>query len=246
MFKSQYFIWKGKQSKDKFLSILTTDNDVLNDFGVPYNKTLEKEDNLDLYNEKEEEPEDITLQLYLEKDGVPLIWTSENFREIKKWLISDDFEEFISYDNLDYIYYLKCTKIQKKFTYGEPKGCIEVTFKPLSQYAYKKVIIEKEVKGKELINIHNSGDLNYEPIIVIESNCKRNQKVKVNDFVINNLLEEETIKIDNKMCLVKSDKRYYPISDCNRKWINLKQGDNQLIVEGECNIIIYCSFPEVI
>ena len=73
MFKSQYFIWKGKQSKDKFLSILTTDNDVLNDFGVPYNKTLEKEDNLDLYNEKEEEPEDITLQLYLEKDGMPLI-----------------------------------------------------------------------------------------------------------------------------------------------------------------------------
>lgn len=246
MFKSQYFIWKGKQSKDKFLSILTTDNDVLNDFGVPYNKSLEKEDNLDLYNEKNEEPEDVVLQLYLEKNGTPLIWTYENYKEIRRWLISDDFEEFISYDNLDFVYYFKCIKIQKKFTYGEPMGCIEVTFKPLNQYAYRKVIIEKEIKGKGLINIYNSGDLDYEPLIVVESNCKRNQVVKINDFVINNLIEEETIKIDNKMYLVESDKRYYPISDCNRNWIKLKQGDNQLVIEGECTIIIYCNFPEII
>ena len=34
---------------------------------------------------------------------MPLIWTGENFREIKKWLISDDFEEFISYDNLGHL-----------------------------------------------------------------------------------------------------------------------------------------------
>ena len=35
------------------------------------------------------------------------------FEEIKKWLITDDFCEFISYDNLDFSYYFKCIKIQQ-------------------------------------------------------------------------------------------------------------------------------------
>ena len=246
MFKNKNFIWRGEQSKDKFLSILTTNNDVLNDLGIPYDKNLEKEENLDLYTETDNEPQDIVLQMFLENDGFPLVWTYENFKEIKKWLITDDFCEFISYDNLDFSYYFKCIKIQQKFTYGESRGCIEVTFKPLTQYAYKRLIIEKEVKGKEIINITNDGDLDYKPFIVIESKCKGNTKVEINDLIIYNLLEDETIKIDNQMCLIESDKRYYPIKDCNRKWINLKRGDNQIIVKGECNIVIYCMFPEII
>ena len=111
MFKNKNFIWRGEQSKDKFLSILTTNNDVLNDLGVPYDKNLEKEENLDLYTETDNEPQDIVLQMFLENDGFPLVWTYENFKEIKKWLITDDFCEFISYDNLDFSYYFKCIKI---------------------------------------------------------------------------------------------------------------------------------------
>ena len=88
--------------------------------------------------------------------------------------------------------------------------------------------------------------MDYKPFIVIESKCKGNTKVEINDLIIYNLLEDETIKIDNQMCLIESDKRYYPIKDCNRKWINLKRGDNQIIVKGECNIVIYCMFPEII
>ena len=75
LFKNKNFIWRGEQSKDKFLSILTTNNDVLNDLGVPYDKNLEKEENLDLYTETDNEPQDIVLQMFLENDGLPLVWT---------------------------------------------------------------------------------------------------------------------------------------------------------------------------
>ena len=44
MFKNKDFIWRGEQSKNKFLSILTTNNDVLNDLGIPYDKNLEKDE----------------------------------------------------------------------------------------------------------------------------------------------------------------------------------------------------------
>ena len=49
MFKSPYFIWKGESCKDYFIMITTTDNEVVNDFGVPWSKSLTKEEGKFIY-----------------------------------------------------------------------------------------------------------------------------------------------------------------------------------------------------
>lgn len=245
MFIEPYFIWNGVNSKDKFLTITTTDNDIINDIGIPFSKTLTKEEGFDIFTEEDTEAEEVVLNLFLEKDGIPLEWNPEIFNDIKNWLCTDDFGEFISMDNPNYIYYFKCVKIQKKFTFYN-EGWIEVTFKPLNQYAYKRVIIEKQVKGKEIINIENECNLEYEPFIRIENLCKNSIEIKINDMILSNIEPDEIVNIDNHMLTVLNGYDEDILYKCNRKWITLQQGENQIIVEGDCNITICCEFPNII
>lgn len=247
MFISPYFIFNGENSEDKFLTIVSTDNEIINDIGIPFSKELSKEEGFDNYTEEDSEVEDVVLNLCLERNGIPLEWTPEIYRSIKDWLCTDDFEEFISFDNPEYVYYFKCTRIQKKFTFNN-EGWIEVTFKPLNQYAYKRIKVEKNIKGKEIIDIYNECNFDYYPLISIESTCKENLEIKINDMTITDLNENETIRIDNYMTLVESTQcnSVKALAKCNREWIKLKPGHNQLLVKGECNITVLCEFPCVI
>lgn len=247
MFIEPYFKRKNKSCKDYFLSIVSTSSlDVLNEVGVPYTTELSIEDSGYIqFTEKDSETDDIVLELCLEKDNIALVWTNEIFNEIKSWLFSDDFEQFVSYDNLDYHYYFKCTKIVKKFNFAK-KGVIEVTFKPLNHYAYKSVEISKIVKGKEFIDIYNESGKEYEPIIIIENHGTEKTINKVNDFEITNLKEGETVKIDNYMLTVQNEDNENKLSDCNRNWVILESEENQLLIEGNCKVTILCEFPKVI
>lgn len=245
MFIEPNFIWNGIPSENKFLTIITTDNEIVNNIGIPYSKTLNKEEGFDIFTEEDSDTEEIVLNLCLEKDGVPIEWSPEIFNDIKNWLCTDDFGEFISMDNPNYIYYFKCTKIQKKFTFNN-EGWIEVTFKPLNHYAYKRVIIEKEVRGKEIININNECNVEYAPFIEIENLCKNSRQIKVNDLIISDINPYEVVKIDNHMFTVLNGNDEDIFYKCNREWIALKEGENQIVVEGDCNITIRCEFPNII
>lgn len=248
MFIEPYFYWKGKSCKDYFLSIVSTgSSDILNEIGVSYSSDLSIEENCGYiqFTEQTSETDDIVLELCLEKDNIALVWTNEIFNEISKWLLSDDFEKFVSYDNLDYHYYFKCTKIVKKFNF-ERKGVIEVTFKPLNHYAYKDIEFEKIVKGKEFINIYNESDDKYEPIIIIENHGTEKTINKINDFEITDLKENESVIIDNYMLTVQNSKNENVLYKCNRNWVVLNKGENQLLVEGNCKVIILCEFPKII
>lgn len=248
MFIEPYFKWKGKSCKDYFLSIVSTGSlNILNEIGVPYSSELSIEENYGYpqFTETAGDTEDIVLELCLEKDNVALVWTNEIFNEISKWLLSDNFERFVSYDNLDYHYYFKCVKIVKKFNF-ERKGVIEVTFKPLNHYAYKNIEFEKIVKGKDFINIYNESDDKYEPIIIIENHGIEKTINKINNFEITGLKKNEIATIDNYMLTVQNNDEENILYKCNRDWIILDKGENQLLVEGNCKITILCEFPKII
>ena len=245
MFKRPYFIWKGESCKDYFILITTTENEIVNDFGIPYNKVLNKEEGKFIYTEEEGESEEFTLNLTLaeNENGTAMVWTEDIYRRICKWLKSDEFERFISYDNLDYCYYLKVTKIQPCFTFGESVGWITVTFKPLSNYAYKIYRAEEIVRGTKQIIINNDTDEDYEPLFIIHNLGSENNTISVNDLEINGIQEDEVVYVDNYMTNVINTKNENRLSCCNRKWVTLKPGENRLFISGDCRITIYCEFP---
>ena len=108
MFLSPYFSFKGIDCRNYFIMITTTDKDDIVEVGVPYKTNLTMENSFH-YTEEDETPDPIELNLTLvDENRVPLKWTNEYFQNIKDWLISDDFEEFVSYDNPEYVYYFKC------------------------------------------------------------------------------------------------------------------------------------------
>lgn len=248
MFIEPYFKRKGKSCKDYFLSIVSTSSlDVLNEIGVPYVKNVTMEDSLGFpqFTETNEEPDDIVLELCLEKDNIPLVWTNSIYNEVATWLISDSFEKFEPYDDLDYFYYFKCTKIVKKFDFKR-RGVIEVTFKPMVNYAFKYVEIEKRVKGKEFIDIYNESDSEYEPVIVVENFGTKKTLNKINNLELIGLEEHEVATIDNYMLTVQNQNNENIISKCNREWIVLNKKENQLVIEGNCKVRIICEFPSII
>lgn len=240
MFNSPYFYWKGKSCKDFFLMVLTEDTDILHDIGVPYKKALTKDGNN--YIEDENDTDEITLSLWLTDGTIPLVWTRDTYKKVTNWLKSDEFEEFVSYDDLETTYYLKVTNIQKRFTH-ESLGCIDVTFKPVDNYGYEKVVINKKISGQQIIEIENPTDEVYEPYIVIKNFGVKDGIIRINNMVLTNIEKGEVVYIDNYMTNIKNQNNENKLMYSNREWIRLKPGYNQIFIEANCNIEIICNFP---
>lgn len=245
MFLSPYFSFKGIDCRNYFIMITTTDKDDIVEVGVPYKTNLTMENSFH-YTEEDETPDPIELNLTLvDENRVPLKWTNEYFQNIKDWLISDDFEEFVSYDNPEYVYYFKCISIVKNFTYGK-EGWITTTFQPLNHYAYKKLCIDKLVDGKEYIEINNITKKDYEPKIIINNLGTENKTIRINNMLLKDIKNNENVTIDNYMCTIYGDMTGNLLSNSNRNWILLKPGINKILVEGSMFINILCEFPVII
>lgn len=248
LFIEPYFFWRNKSCTDYNLSIIDTNTDVINDIGIPFTKNITKDDSskMAIFNEEEGEAEEFTLSLCLtDKYHNPLTWTNEIFKEISKWLVTDSFEEFRAYDNPDYIYYLKVTKIQKRFTFYR-EGWIDVTFKPFSNYAYKRVIKKESVNGEKIINIYNESDKTYEPLIILTWFGAKNGIIQINDFMMQGIEEGTTVYIDNCLTNIKDSNNNNLLYTCNRMWVILEPGENQIFLSGTFDIEVICEFPEII
>ena len=245
MFKSPYFMWKGESCKDYSIMITTTNNDIVNDFGLPYSKNLTKEEGKLIFREQDTDADEFEVNLTLvdEEKNEGIVWTQDTYRRICRWLKSDGFEKFISYDDLDSVYYMKVTKIQPCFTYGKPIGWLKVTFKPLSNEAYRIVKVDEIVRGTKEIVIYNDSEKDYEPLLIITNLGSSKNVISVNNFSITDLKEDETVYVDNYMTTVVSTYDENKLQGCNREWVKLRPGENRLLVSGDCMITVYCEFP---
>ena len=245
MFLSPYFKFKGIDCRNYFIIITTMDKDGIVEVGIPYKSKLTME-NAFHYTEEIEVPSEIELNLTLvDENRIPLKWTNEYFQNIKDWLISDDFEEFVTYDNPEYVYYFKCTSIVKNFTYGK-EGWVTATFQPLNHYAYKKVNIDKFINGKEYIEINNTTNKDYEPKIIINNLGTENKTIRIDDLLLTNIETNENVTIDNYLCTIYGDVNGNLLSNSNRNWVVLKPGINKILVEGNMFFSIMCEFPTII
>ncbi|HCU2611099.1 TPA: phage tail family protein [Clostridioides difficile] len=257
MFISEKFIL-NKRTSDSMGVILITEsnNDIFNDYGFMYSETIEKvksyNDNPTFF-EGEKDTSEIVLKICLvDVNYVPRKWSDYDIEEICAWIKTDDFVEFISEDNVELIYYVKATKIAKKFT-DNLEGYLEVTFQPFANFAYKSdvksITIKENIERKIIINNKSNVQDDYMPIVELinlgdEStiNIIKNTSIE-EQFEIAGIEKNEKVIIDNLYCTVINSKNENRFEKCNRNWLRLKAGENELKIMGNCKLTIKSKYP---
>lgn len=250
MFREHNFTFNGIYSRDLGVSIATfNDNDMFHDIGIEYTSEVELDNNLVEYNpyyvENSSDTSEIELNLLLYNpitmEAVPI--DDYDINELYDWLITDDFSPFISDDNQDIIYYFKVIKLQKVLTFNGT-GYLRATFKPYSKYCYKREEYEIKVTSTTTLEIYNPSRQIYKPIIEITNLGGTSTINKINNMEIVGLNTNEIVKIDNLTKLVIDKNNINKFNLCNRKWIELKPREtNVLTLSGNMNIKIICEFP---
>ena len=252
MFVQPNFTFNGVYSLDMNVSICTMQNEsLLNNIGVLYQidyATLNGlVDYLPYYGENFTEPQYIELNLLIyDHNTMESIDVNEiNLEEIYDWLLTDDFAPFISDDDKEIIYYFKVVRISKVLNYDN-RGYLQVSFKPFSNYQYRRKIYEASVVSVSLMEVFNYSRKKYMPIIEIINYGDEETINKIGDMEIKGLKNGEKIIIDNLSKIVQDKDGLNKFSCCNRKWIELEpRVSTPITVKGNCGVKIICEFPIV-
>ena len=142
---SDEFTLNGRLGSDENMYLVTFDNEILINKGIPFQRDLSPVDGYSqlnpMFKDEDVPPDDIILNfIYIEND-IPMEWTEDKIIKVKKWIVTDDFVPFITQDAPGYKYYLKCKKIQNRRT-PNGLGVLECTFVPFSHFVYKSSYIK--------------------------------------------------------------------------------------------------------
>ena len=248
MFLSENFYINGIRNSQLNLYLVKFDKEVLSEVGSVYVKGVEV-DTTNEYNPlvslSSDDTNEVTLNFaLLDSSFTPIPWTESMVNEITNILTENPINEFISDDFPENIFYMTTSKIIKKFTYAK-LGVLEVTFKLASMYSYVRKTYKTTCVNTNTLKIENSGVNRYRPTIQITNNGDETTINKIGDIEITGLINGESIIIDNQMLLV-----YYngvnKYDKTNGKWLTLEKGNNTIEVSGNCEIRIYCEFPQLV
>ncbi|CZS10119.1 phage tail domain-containing protein [Clostridioides difficile] len=254
MFVSEHFMFDNISSSEKGVISVTQDSDVLNEYGFIYSEELEIDNTYNnnpyYYSKSDKSTEDIYINLCrVDNMYNPIEWDDYTIEDIYSWLIKKDFKPFVSDDNVELTYYLKVKKIVKKFNIDK-KGLLEITFQPYTNYSYRKLKKAVTIKKNREVTVTNYSNLdtNYAPILEIknlsdEDITVENITIKSERLEIAGLKLNEKIIIDNLMYTVLDENKNNRFNLVNRKWIELKKGENTLKFTGNCEVIINAEYP---
>lgn len=255
MFHSENCYWDNINMADIGLCLITFENDILDTYGITYKENINMDSNYSdnpFFMSDKKESEDIVLNFcLLDEFGEPMPWSDEKLAEVCDLFITDTFKPFRSFDNLNYTYFLKATQIVKKLTLKRT-GYLEITFKPYSCYVYDVMEYNVRVDGEYKLKIFNNSNVDglYAPVIKIENlgdeltvNAITNTTTGSQALEITNVNHMETITIDNRYYTVVNQDGDNKFSSCNRKWIGLSKGHNELKITGNCNVSFNVAFP---
>ena len=228
MFISDKFMFNDVSCDEYNVRLVYFENNIVNDMKIPFSISVDSDSKDSIYPVYKEEvnvPDQVVLNLaYVDKTGNLATFSSEIFKRIKAWLITDYFAPFITEDYPDYVIYLKCVKIQDRLTF-ENQGFLEITFQPYTHYFYKQFETDVLLEGDNTLTIDNISQEICYPIIIAETTDDISNIIKINDMNLK-LQVNEPISIDNKMLTVVSANGEKKLTCCNRKWIKLLPGSN--------------------
>lgn len=181
----------------------------------------------------------LTLTLIDEK------WTLEKRRQIATWLDRDYFCEFYRQDFPEVRYYLSYEGGVDLTHNGADDGYINVQMKNISPHAYSPIMTENIHHNSTtpvVYEFKNIGDANIYPEMQIKKIGDGdlsivNQSNGGKEFKFNNLLNNETVYVDNLNRHIETDisltNRY---DDFNGDYLELVYGVNRLEISGQCEI----------
>lgn len=255
MFISEKFIFNGVHCDDMNIILVTMDSDIINKYGLDYKEDMsvtKSKETYSFYSNVDNECDDIVLQMCLvDEHCIPLVWDDEYLNDVLQWLIQDDFCEFISEDNEEVSYYFKATNISKTFTFDKV-GYLEVTFKPFSNCAFRKINKKINVSGECDVIIDNLSNINqkYSPIIEIKNKKDRlniigfeNLTTNDEELIVYDLDVDDIVTLDCCMGTIFNQHGDNLLSNCNRRWLKLNKGKNIVRVRGHAEITFMCQFP---
>lgn len=260
MFYSPNFSFDNIDNDMMDIVLVTTINDdILNNIGTTYIESIKSQNTTTdnpYYLLESKETETLLLEFaYVDlRDNSPLVWDEDKIDEVVNWLYKDSFKSFVSQDNDEITYYLKATKIYKRFN-NEMKGMLEVEFQPYTAYGYKnfikRIICEDEIESK-INNESTTSEEYYEP--VIEVIAKSDGDIEIQNLsiiedkplIISDMKANEKIIIDNFTYTVQNELGENKFLSVNRNWIRLKKKKNILKIKGNCEVLIKCNFPKIV
>lgn len=248
MIVSDEFTLNGIKGSDEDVYLVTFDNDILISKGIPFQRDISSDGYSQLnplFKDEDVVPDDIVLNFMYAINDMAQQWTEDKIIKTKKWMITEDFIPFVTQDNPDYIYYLKCKKLENKMT-PRGLGVLEGTFVPISHFAYKKTYHKVTVTESTNILLTNPSSTDYKPVVRIKNLGDVSTINKIGDFEITGLATNETVVIDNLILTVENLNGENIFSKCNRNWFKLLPGENEYNVNGYCEIEILCEFPIVL
>lgn len=165
---------------------------------------------------------------------------------IHEWFITDNYNEFISEDDAEYLYFMKGISIEKLFNY-ERKGVVKVKFSLLDNYAYKSQTIILD-NGKNNINILNPSNVckNKPKITLYDVKSDEviiNNKANNKSLEIGNIVPNSTIIIDNQVGTIFNADKENLIKNSNRNWFTLEKGINEVEIIGDCSFKLEAMYP---
>ncbi|MGL5767222.1 MAG: hypothetical protein ACRCX8_16440 [Sarcina sp.] len=236
MFYSDKFYLNNIHCDDYEIHLVSEDGGVLNEYAIPFNNDDENE---------------ITLTFcYADGNGTPMVWEEDILNSVLEWMITDSYVPFISEDNEELIYFFKGDSYVKRFT-PDMTGLLDVTFKVMSPFAYKKYVkkVTDTSKVFAVMNMSNS-DNAYKPIVEIN---KINGDISIanlstgkDPFILKNVTVGSNVVVDNKMGSIVDSEGNILIMNSNRKWIELKKGANKFEVNGDCELIFKAYYPVMV
>lgn len=260
MFYSPNFSFDNIDNDMMDIVLVTTINDdILNNIGTTYIESIKSQNTTTdnpYYLLESKETETLLLEFaYVDlRDNSPLVWDEDKIDEVVNWLYKDSFKPFVSQDNDEITYYLKATKIYKRFN-NEMKGMLEVEFQPYTAYGYKnfikRIICEDEIESK-INNESTTSEEYYEP--VIEVIAKSDGDIEIQNLsiiedkplIISDMKANEKIIIDNFTYTVQNELGENKFLSVNRNWIRFKKKKNILKIKGNCEVLIKCNFPKIV
>jgi phage-related protein len=179
--------------------------------------------------------------------------TDSNLKTIASWLFQENYCEFYSEDNPDKIYYLMAVSQVDVMKNVGNEGYFEVEFRSKFPYCLTAETTPTfNIAGITNFNVENECNV-YEYFypemeITIGGNSTTPIRI-VNDddsdrlTKIENLTDGEVIYLNNEKKQLISSLGNYRYDDFNKNWLRLKQGSNNIIVQGYCDIVFRMQFP---
>ena len=258
--ESMYFIFDGVKSSDMDLYIMQIDHSGF--IETPYiGSTDIKEEKIHnkttpyFYGVDRENLEFTVQFVLMDKYGNPKKWTPQDRNKIARWLIHDEYKEFISSDDLGKRYMVIATS-DSNLNLINTQGYVEVTFRCNSPYAWSPVYINSfdlsNNTTSTIIELENMGNVikRYRPKLEIQmmgdtSVTLTNLSDGGREFKLFDLRTDEIISIDNENEIILSNYpvNINPLANFNRNWLELVFGVNQIKVIGRCKIWVKSCFP---